>query len=501
MNEMDMIYELQNGTDIRGIAYENANKRVNLTKNEVKRIAESFYLWLKNKKKKDIITISVGCDSRITGEGFRNTFIKTIEYLGGNVIDCKMATTPAMFMTTVMDNYNCDGAVMITASHLPYYYNGIKFFTNEGGLEKSDIKEILDISCVDKKLFGKSANGKITTKNLIDDYSKLLVDKIRNEINSSVNYNEPLKGLKIIVDAGNGAGGFYAEKVLYQLGADITGSQFLIPDGMFPNHIPNPENKEAMESICSAVIKNKSDLGIIFDTDVDRAAIVDKNGKPINKNSLIALISSIILEENPNTYIVTDSITSDGLSKFINELNGKHHRFKRGYKNVINEAIKLNNEGKECHLAIETSGHAALKENYFLDDGAYLISKILIKVAKLYEQGKSIEELICNLEQAKEEKEVRIGIEEKEYKEYANVLLEDLKKYIEGVPYWSEVVNNYEGIRVKCGEENGDGWFLIRLSLHEPLLALNIESDSIGGCEKIYNNLKMFLKDYKLKGI
>lgn len=496
-----MIYELQNGTDIRGIAYENNNKKVNLTVNEVKRIAESFYLWLKNKKKKDIITISVGCDSRITGEDFRNTFIKTLKYLGSNVIDCKMATTPAMFMTTVMDNYNCDGAVMITASHLPYYYNGIKFFTNEGGLEKSDIKEILDISCVDKKLFGKSANGKITTKNLIDDYSKLLIDKIRKEINSSVNYNEPLKGLKIIVDAGNGAGGFYAEKVLYQLGADVTGSQFLIPDGMFPNHIPNPENKEAMESICSAVIKNKSDLGIIFDTDVDRAAIVDKNGKPINKNSLIALISSIILEENPNTYIVTDSITSDGLSKFINELNGKHHRFKRGYKNVINEAIRLNNEGKECHLAIETSGHAALKENYFLDDGAYLISKILIKVAKLYEQGKSIEELICNLEQAKEENEVRIVIEEKEYKEYANVLIENLKKYIEEVPHWSEVVNNYEGIRVNCGEENGDGWFLIRLSLHEPLLALNIESNSIGGCEKIYNNLKMFLKDYKLKGI
>lgn len=71
------------------------------------------------------------------------------------------------------------------------------------------------------------------------------------------------------------------------------------PDGMFPNHIPNPENKEAMESICKAVLDNKSDLGIIFDTDVDRAAIVGKNGKPINKNALIAVISSIVLEEHP----------------------------------------------------------------------------------------------------------------------------------------------------------------------------------------------------------
>jgi phosphomannomutase len=99
---------------------------------------------------------------------------------------------------------------------------------------------------------------------------------------------------------------------------------------------------------------------------------------------LIALISAIILEEHSNSIIVTDSITSNGLKEFIEEkLGGVHHRFKRGYKNVINEAIRLNKEGKESYLAIETSGHAALKENYFLDDGAYLIAKILIKMAKL----------------------------------------------------------------------------------------------------------------------
>ena len=144
-------------------------------------------------------------------------------------------------------------------------------------------------------------------------------------------------------------------------------------------------------------------------------------------------------------------------SKFINDLEGKHHRFKRGYKNVINEAIRLNNEGKECHLAIETSGHAALKENYFLDDGAYLISKILIKVAKLHEEEKNIEELISNLEHAKEEKEVRIGIDVKDYREYANELLKELKMYVKDTISWTEVKNNYEGIRVDCGKENGDG--------------------------------------------
>jgi phosphomannomutase len=92
------------------------------------------------------------------------------------------------------------------------------------------------------------------------------VNKIRQAVNHPQHFEQPLQGLKIIVDAGNGAGGFYAQKVLSPLGADTTGSQFLEPDGIFPNHIPNPENKEAMASICQAVIEHQADLGIIFDT-------------------------------------------------------------------------------------------------------------------------------------------------------------------------------------------------------------------------------------------
>lgn len=500
---MGDLYKLQNGTDIRGIAYENDSKEVNLTVEEVKKIAKAFHIWLKEKTKKDKVTVAIGTDSRITGSQFRNTVIETLTNDNCNVIDCDIATTPAMFMTTIMDGYNSDGSIMITASHLPYYYNGLKFFTENGGLEKVDIKEMLGIAVksvsvdceeVDKK-------GEVVVKNLIEDYSNLLIDKIRKGVNSSKNYEKPFSGLKILVDAGNGAGGFFAEKVLHILGADTTGSQFLNPDGMFPNHIPNPENKEAMESICKAVVDNKSDLGIIFDTDVDRAAIVGKNGKPINKNALIAVISSIILEEHPKTAIVTDSITSEGLAKFINELGGRHHRFKRGYKNVINEAIRLNSEGEECHLAIETSGHAALKENYFLDDGAYLIAKILIKVAKLSLEDKTIEELIENLEEAKEEKEVRIGINKEDFRPYAEDILRDLDSNVEGIDGWSVAPNNFEGIRVNCDESNGDGWFLLRISLHEPLLALNIESNKIGGAEQIYSKLKIFLEKYDLKGL
>ena len=111
-----------------------------------------------------------------------------------------------------------------------------------------------------------------------------MVDKIRREVNNPDNYDRPLEGFKIIVDAGNGAGGFYVDKVLVPLGADTTGSQFLDPDGTFPNHQPNPEDKEAMNAIVKAVKESKADFGIIFDADVDRAGAVDRNGNDINRN-------------------------------------------------------------------------------------------------------------------------------------------------------------------------------------------------------------------------
>ncbi|GAA0078207.1 phosphoglucomutase [Clostridium sp. CTA-5] len=497
------LYNLQNGTDIRGIALKNDFQEINLTDKEVKAITKGFYKWLLNRKKINNLKISVGIDSRLTGSGFKHSIIKTLVGYNVCVYDCNISTTPAMFMTTVMEGYKCDGAIMITASHLPYYYNGIKFFTKEGGLEKSDIKQVLDLACeeIDKEdntiIRDIEVRRMTTIKPLIDDYSKILVQKIREGVNSKEDFNTPLKGLKIIVDAGNGAGGFFKEKVLDVLGADTNGSQFIDPDGMFPNHIPNPENKEAMESIKNAVLKNNCDLGIIFDTDVDRAGLVDKNGDAINRNSLIAVISAIVLEEHEKTTIVTDSVASDHLGDFIKSLGGKYHRFKKGYKNVINEAVRLNNEGEECHIAIETSGHAAMKENYFLDDGAYLIAKILIKVAKLKTEGKSIEDLISTLKHPVEEKEIRINLSEQNYKEISNNILNEVTNVVDSNENMQLDKNNKEGIRVVCNKNLGDGWFILRCSLHEPKMVINIESNKNGGIEEISSFIKETLSKYK----
>lgn len=488
--------KLQNGSDIRGIAIESDGEKVNLSPEIASMIASSFVKWLTAKRKcsSENLKVAVGMDSRITGPALKKGIISGIVNCGGTAFDCGLASTPAMFMSTVLDEFSCDGAVMITASHLPFNRNGFKFFTPGGGLEKNDIKKILAEASSEKPFF----DDKITAHqiDLMDKYSNIFVDTIRKGINSRTDYNSPLGGMKIAVDAGNGAGGFYASKVLKNLGADISGSRYLEPDGRFPNHEPNPENGEAMEALRAAVLESGSDLGIIFDTDVDRAAVVDGSGVIINRNTLIALAASIVLDEHPGSTIVTDSVTSDGLTVFIEKnLGGRHHRFKRGYKNVIDEAIRLNSAGTECHLAIETSGHGALKENYFLDDGAYLVAKIVILAAKLKaEKGESVLTLVKDLIQPAEEEEFRIKLLEENFAVHGEKIIEKMKDYVKADRGWSIAPKSYEGLRVSCSGEKEKGWFLLRLSLHDPVLPLNIESEVVGGVKEITKKIAVFLE-------
>lgn len=494
--------ELQNGSDIRGVAMEGVEgEEVNLTPGIAQSIAMCFAKWLQEVKNKPIssLRIGIGRDSRLSGPNLASACTDGLLNLGVEVFDCGIASTPAMFMSTVFENFKFDGAIMLTASHLPFNRNGLKFFTSKGGLDKTDITKILDLCSANKSQVVEKTALKATKTDLIKYYSKYLVDFIRKGVNSKSNYEKPLDGFHIVVDAGNGSGGFFAEKVLKPLGVNTEGSQFLEPDGRFPNHIPNPEDKNAMTSVCKAVIQHRADLGIIFDTDVDRAAAVDKSGNEINRNKLIALLSSIILKEHPETTIVTDSITSDGLTQFIeNELKGKHHRYKRGYKNVINEAIRLNEKGIPCWCAIETSGHAALKENYFLDDGAFVITKILVEAARLRSIGRTIDSLTTALRLPTESEEFRIKISDGDFKEYGNNVIQKLHSFVEQTDGWEVVPDTYEGIRVSCSPKDGNGWFLLRLSLHDPVMPLNIESDEYGGVRKIALTLESFLKRFEL---
>lgn len=482
-----MLKELQNGSDVRGIASAGVQgENVNLTPEAAVKIARGFVRWLQKRTGSGKVRIAVGRDSRISGPAIAEAAMSGAAAEGAEVVDFGMASTPAMFMSTVIGERKADGSVMITASHLPFNRNGLKFFTPQGGLEKEDIAAILQDA---EGLSSAVPAVKAPQEDFMEVYCGYLRSKVIDGVGAA-DREHPLKGYRIVVDAGNGAGGFFAERVLQPLGADTAGSRYLNPDGHFPNHIPNPENETAMKSIMEAVRETKADLGIIFDTDVDRAGAVLSNGEELNRNRLIAMISAILLRDHPGTVIVTDSVTSTGLAAFIKAHGGVHERFKRGYRNVINESIRLNKEGRDSQLAMETSGHGALKENYFMDDGAYLCIKLLIELGK----GNRLEDLVSDLQEPAESAEVRMHFNIADFKPEGSRILAELAEETAGHPGWTAAADNHEGIRVNLDDAHGKGWFLLRMSLHEPLMPLNIESDEKGGVAVIAGELFPLMK-------
>lgn len=476
------LMKLQNGSDIRGIAMEGVEgEQVNLDEETAGKIGGAFVYWLTQKAGKNptMLKIAVGHDSRLSSDALKAGLMKGITIFGAEASDAGLASTPAMFMSTIMPYYEFDGAIMITASHLPWNRNGFKFFTPEGGLNREDIVEILRLA---ERYNFIGEYYEENPVNLMQMYSAHLRQMISMGLKDVPG---GLKDMHIVVDAGNGAGGFFARDVLAPLGADISGSQFLDPDGTFPNHQPNPENKAAMDSVCRAVLENKADLGLIFDTDVDRSAAVGPDGKPIARNAIVALAAALAADDYPGGTVVTDSVTSNELHEFLEEKLGlRHLRYKRGYRNVINKARSLNAEGVQAFLAIETSGHAAYSDNYFLDDGAFLAVQIVINAARLKAQGKDITALLEGLGEPAESCEVRFSITEEDFGSTGSRILENMEKWVKETSGLELETPNYEGVRVNFDLGGDRGWFLLRKSLHDPVMPLNVESETRDGVEK-----------------
>ena len=195
--------QLKNGTDVRGIATEGiAGEEVNLTPEAAEAIAEAFAEWLCRRTRKSPLRIAVGHDSRISAPALSESVLKGIERTGNVAIFTHLSSTPSMFMLLKDERWSADGSVMITASHLPFNRNGLKFFTAEGGLESEDVKEILTLAS--EAPFPEKAGGSRIEKPYLDAYAQDLVEKVRRATGEA----QPLKGKRILVDAGNGAGVF-----------------------------------------------------------------------------------------------------------------------------------------------------------------------------------------------------------------------------------------------------------------------------------------------------
>ena len=200
--------ELKSGSDIRGCASEIFGNDVNLTDEAVYDLTAAFVPFLAEKsgKSADSLTVSVGHDSRITAERIKAQVIKALTAAGVHVLDCGLSSTPAMFMTTVCAG--CDGAVQITASHHPADRNGLKFFLPSGGLDSPDISEI--IKAAEGSQCAPACEGTVEQRDFMTEYAAILRNLICKELGTTES-EQPLKGYHIVVDAGNGAGGFYAD--------------------------------------------------------------------------------------------------------------------------------------------------------------------------------------------------------------------------------------------------------------------------------------------------
>lgn len=490
-------------------------------------IAAAFADWLlttpRHADNNSSLRISVGADPRLSSPMLITAFTAGLASRDVDVTQFGLCTTPAMFMSCILPEYTYDGAVMITASHLPVNRNGAKFFTPDGGLGKPDIAWILqraahiaheagwsispgidqpykDVAFVmEQALFANP--GLVSNTSFIDRYAAHLRDIVIAGVDHPAHRETPLQGFKIVVNAGNGSGGFFAKKVLEPLGADISGSINLDPDGSFPAHPPNPEDKAAVTATQAAVLSSNADFGVMLDTDVDRSGIVDASGNVINRNRYIALMAAIALRENPGETIVTDSCTSNGLASFIASLGGRHLRYKKGYKNIIDKGVELNKNGVACPLMMETSGHGAMRENYFLDDGAYSALKIVVEAVRRRGEGNGdISSLLESLQEPVEAMEIRVKIKAEDIAAEGKKVTAGFHQWMTnggagGASHWKLEDENYEGWRVRVDEGDGkEGWVLVRPSLHDPDIVLNVESERAHGMRKILQHLLQFFK-------
>lgn len=479
---------LKSGTDIRGRAIEHDGKPAVLTDKAVGDLASAFICWLRDSLGKTELKIAMGRDSRLTGEHFSRVIVKKLRFSNLEFFDCGMISTPTAYMLTQFPTMKVDGSIMLTASHHPYDINGIKFFTAEGGVNSRQLDEIIA-----RAERGESSDVSKHSTILRKDGLRLYCDMLCDVIRKGTGNFKPLKDMKIVVDAGHGAGGFFATRVLQPLGADVSESQFLEPDGNFPAHAPNPENPDAMDSLKNKVLESGADLGVIFDADVDRCAVVSSDGTEINRCSFIALASAMVLPNHPGATIVTDSVTTEGLRKFIESRGGHQKRFRRGYRNVIDEAKRLISEGVDVPLAIESSGHAAFADNYFLDDGAYFIARLLVEYAKLRADGHSLTDMIADLHTPLEEADIRLDLIGYDWRDMVEKIIPRLSALSERILKIPD--ESYEGIRAYI--QHAHGYFIVRASVHDPVLPIYIEADKEGGALSVAKFLYSFLKGFR----
>ena len=454
--------------DIRGI-YEQ-----DITEELFYNIGFGYVDWLvsKTNKKSSELKISVCMDARLHSPSLKSALICGLSDSGvKHIEDLGLAPTPIGYYSEVA--HNLDGAMIITASHNPKEYNGLKMTFNKQTLNEAQIKEVKELTFKNMKtLPAKTECSGIKTE-IIPEYIAEMQEKFGNIG----------KGIKVVVDSANATGGIVGPELYRKLGCDVV-ELYSEPDGNFPNHHPNPSLLSTLKDLSATVINENADFGIAFDGDSDRIGVVDSKGKPMTGDKLLLIYAMDIIKEYPT--VVSEVKCSQVLFDTINKNGGNAVMCKTGH-GYIKEMMKKTN----AVLGGEMSGHTFFKDRYYgYDDAIYAGCRMIEIVAKNKHSNNDfkVEQLLAPFNEIYTSDEVRFPCPN----ELKSEVLASIKDEVSKNPdmFGSEIkdIITLDGMRIVF-----DGGFaMIRQSNTEPVFTLRFEAKNEQEC----NHYKDIMVNY-----
>ena len=425
-------------------------------------------------------------DARTHSPSLTQSLVKGVRSTGANVIDLGIAPTPIGYYSEVAgvpqeisDGNSVSGALIVTASHNPSEYNGLKMTYNKQSLNEEQIKVVKKYT---EDAYNSSDLSEVEGKYL--EYN--IIPQYQSEIeNSFSDLKETLKeNITVVVDSGNGTGGVVAPKLYRDLGCKVI-ELFSEPNGEFPNHHPNPSDPKNLEHIKQAVIENNADFGIAFDGDSDRIGVVDSKGRQLTGDKLLLIYALDLLEnwtdKNNKPIVVSEVKCSQVLYDTIDNSGGVAVMCKTGHG-----YIKSTMKERNAVLAGEMSGHTFFKDRYYgFDDAVYAGLRVIeiVNKQKLQNNDFVIEDLLSDFDKVVTSPELRLPCPN----DLKKPVLECFKEYVNSnMGCFSATIKDIitlDGMRIVF-----DGGFaLIRQSNTEPVFTLRFEGKTVEDCEKYKN--------------
>ncbi|HSS46059.1 MAG TPA: phosphomannomutase/phosphoglucomutase, partial [Burkholderiales bacterium] len=407
-------------------------------------------------------TIAVGRDGRLSGPELSAALARGIQKSGINVIDIGMVTTPILYFAT--HHLQTHSGVMVTGSHNPPDYNGIKIVLSDETLSGESIRKLK--TRLDKGDLTQGSGG-YQQKNIAEDYLNLIAGDIKLA-----------RRMNIVVDCGNGAPGAFAPELYRKLGCEVK-ELFCEVDGNFPNHHPDPTQPDNLKDVIQALQTSDAEIGLAFDGDGDRLGVVTKDGKIIYPDRQLMLFAADMLSRNPGAEIIFDVKCTRNLFSWIRERSGKPILWKTGHS-----LIKKKMQETGALLAGEMSGHIFFKERWYgFDDGLYAGARLL----EYLSNQPDISATLNNLPDSVNTPELHLQLKEGE--NYA--LIEKLQKTAR-FDSAKEVIT-IDGLRV----EYADGFGLARSSNTTPVIVLRFEADNQAALKRIQEDFRRVILQAK----